>query len=626
MPFSGAEGFKLLLSILEELPMGVWVSAPTGQLIFANRAFAEIMGSDAHGYAPGGHDGAGYRLKTHEGQPYPDERLPFVQALARRQTVVVDDVVVEREDGRTMSVRAIGKPIFDAAGQVRLVVVAFMDITAEVDAASARTVALHKLHTALQHAPIVLFASDLDGIITVSEGAALARMGFKSGELVGQSIHEIYKDNPQVLADNKRALAGETLTVVSDLGSVVLETWISPMRGPKGEIGGVIGVATDITERLRMQKQVHQAERLAALGRLAASVAHEINNPLAYATEALRLAGELVTRQRVAAETPETARLDDLLAEARDGVERVRLITRDLKAFSRESEDVRRPQDLNRTLAAAAKMVTNRTAPRARLELELGPAAFVHADENRLVQIFVNLVLNAADALPPDGAERNRITIRNRLEGGQAIVEVADNGPGVPAELRDRVFDPFYTTKPVGEGTGLGLFVTRNLVEALGGTIALTEAPGGGALFSISLPTVVPAAEPRVPSADATPKVRRARILIIDDEPQLGQLFRKTLLPDHEVDVFTSGRSALAHLLGGPDYDLVLCDLMMADVSGMQVFEEVRRARPGFERVFVFMTGGVFDPRVADFLSSIPNDCVDKPFDVRAEVCRRLAR
>jgi CheY-like chemotaxis protein/anti-sigma regulatory factor (Ser/Thr protein kinase) len=269
-------------------------------------------------------------------------------------------------------------------------------------------------------------------------------------------------------------------------------------------------------------------------------------------------------------------------------------------------------------------MVTNRTTPRARIELELGPQAFVHADEHRLVQIFVNLVLNAADALPSHGVERNRITIRSHLDGAQAVVQIADNGPGVPAELRDRVFDPFFTTKPVGEGTGLGLFVTRNLVEALGGTVGLAEAPGGGALFTIQLPTVVPAVAPAPLPAAAHRLARRARVLIIDDEPQLGQLFRKTLLPEHDVDVFTSGRAALAHLLGGADYDLVLCDLMMADFSGVAVFEEVRRCRPGLERAFVFMTGGVFDPGVAEFLASIENDCIDKPFDVRTEIRHRL--
>jgi PAS domain S-box-containing protein len=620
VPFGGDDAATLLLSILEELPTGVWVAgAPAGEFVYANRAFAQIMGLTARGDARAGEYTGAYRLITRDGQPYPEARLPFVQALQRRETVVVDDIVTERPDGRRVHVRASGKPLFDAAGEVRHVVVAFTDITMEAEAAAARAVAQERLQTALQHAPIVLFASDLKGVVTVSEGAALARMGVKPGQLVGASIFDLYKDHPDVLANNQRALAGETFTVESDLGSVVLETWLSPIRGAGGEITGVLGVATDVTERRRMQQQVHQSERMAALGRLAASVGHEINNPLAYATEALRLAGEL------AAGGGQSERLSELLAEARDGLERVRLITRDLKVFSREDE-VRRPHDLNRALGAATKMVATRTAPRTRIELDLGAPATVEADENRLVQIFVNLVLNAADALPPDGLERNRISIRSRLEGGTAIVEVADNGPGVPAELRGRVFEPFFTTKPVGEGTGLGLFVTRNLVEALGGSVVLGDAPGGGALFTIRLPAaaVSAAAASAVTPAPASP--RRARVLIIDDEPRLGELFRKTLLPEHDVDVFTNGGDALAHLLAGAAYDLVLCDLMMGDVSGMKVFEELRRARPGFERRFVFMTGGVFDPHVADFLAAIGNDCIDKPFDVRAEVARFLAR
>ena len=307
----------------------------------------------------------------------------------------------------------------------------------------------------------------------------------------------------------------------------------------------------------------------------------------------------------------------------------MRLITRDLKAFSRADEDARRPVDLGRALAAAVKMVATRTGPRARMELHLGPRAAVEADENRLVQIFVNLILNAVDALPPDAVERNRISVTSRLEGASAVVEVADNGPGIAAGLRDRVFDPFFTTKPVGEGTGLGLFVTRNLVEALGGSISLAEAPGGGALFTIRLPTAAAREAPTPsPAPFAPPRsgAARARVLIVDDEPQLVDLFRKILEVDYEVRVFTSGRTALAHLLESAPYDLVLCDLMMTDVSGMRLYEDLRRARPGAERGIVFMTGGVFDPTVAEFLASIPNDCIDKPFDLRAEARRRLPR
>jgi two-component system, cell cycle sensor histidine kinase and response regulator CckA len=614
-----------MLSILEDLPVGVWVArAPGGELVYANRAFTEILGMPAREDVGAGGYTPAYRLEDRDGRPYPEERLPFVQALRRRETIVVDDIVIARADGKRVFVRASGKPLFDGAGEIAQVVVAFIDISAEAAANAAGAVAEHKLRVALQHAPIVLWATEVDGTITVSEGAALERMGFKPGELVGQNVLDVYKGNEAVAANNRRARAGETFTTLTDLGNVILETWQSPMRGKGGEIGGIIGVATDVTERTQMQRQVQQAERLAALGRLAASVAHEINNPLAYSLEALRLATEIVGRGGEA--DAERARLEDLLREAREGMDRVHHITRDLKVFSREDEDVRRPLDLGTALASATKMVATRVGARARIEVAPAPRATVLADENRLVQIFVNLVLNAADALPSDGVERNRISISSRLVEGGVAVDVADNGPGIPAELRDRVFEPFYTTKPVGEGTGLGLFVTRNLVEALGGTIELADAPGGGAVFTLRLPTVTAPPEVR---AVATPPREvgapgRARVLIIDDEPPLARLFHSVLAANHDVQSFTNGKAALGHLLESPPYDLILCDLMMAEVSGMKVYEEVKRIRPGQERAFVFMTGGVFDPKVAEFLASVPNDCVDKPFDVRAEVARRL--
>ena len=625
MPLSGPEESSFLLSILEELPVGIWVArASDGGLVYANGALAAILGMPARDAA---RDGATptYQFQDHEGRPFPQASLPFVQVVRRRETVSVDDLVIARADGTRAHVRAVGKPLFGAGGELGHVVVAFRDVTAEVQREAAAAVARHKLKTALEHAPIVLFASDVDGTVTVSEGAALEAMGWKSGELVGRSSLDLYKDYPDVLANHRRALAGESFRTVTELGDVALETWLSPMRGPSGEIGGVIGVSTDVTDRRRMERQVDRAERLAAIGRLAASVAHEINNPLTYSIEALRLAAEDVAARAGVA----TPRLADLLREAAEGMERVRLITRDHTAYSRSEENVRSPQDPGLALAAPAKMVATRTSARARVDLQLGPSATIDADPTRLIQIFVNLVLNAADAMPADGAERNRIVITVRVEAGDAVVEVADNGPGVPAELRGRVFDPFFTTKPVGEGTGLGLFVTRNLVEATGGSITLDEAPGGGARFTIRLPTVaapIPAVIVHAASQPIAAGVapRRRRVLVIDDEPQLARIFRAALAAEFDVQAVTSGRAGLDHLREADPYDLILCDLMMADVSGMQVFEGLRTHRPGLERRIVFMTGGVFDPAVAEFLASVPNECVDKPFDVRAYVRGRF--
>jgi C4-dicarboxylate-specific signal transduction histidine kinase len=251
---------------------------------------------------------------------------------------------------------------------------------------------------------------------------------------------------------------------------------------------GMLGISTDVTERLRLQRQVTHADRMTVIGRLSASIAHEINNPLAYLTESLRIALDRLARLERGAKSDELGELRRLLADAAEGAERVRMIARDLKSFSHPDEDTRTTVRIDDAIHSAARLVAKRTQARARVQLELSGGALVHADENRLVQVFANLILNAADALSASAARQNVIRITSSLRGNRAIVEIADSGPGVPEAMRSAVFEPFFTTKPIGEGSGLGLHVTRTLVEALDGTIEVGSAPEGGALFTIQIP------------------------------------------------------------------------------------------------------------------------------------------
>jgi len=303
----------------------------------------------------------------------------------------------------------------------------------------------------------------------------------------------------------------------------------------------------------------------------------------------------------------------------------VATIVRDLRTFSRVEEDDRGPIDVRRVLEASISIAWNEIRHRARLAKEYGDTPPVVANEARLAQVFVHLLLNAAHALPEGDAARHEIRVVASTDAkGRVVVEVRDTGNGIPADIIDRIFDPFFTTKPVGIGTGLGLSVCHGIVGSLGGEISAHSPPGGGTTFRVSLPAYAapPTFDERTTLAPASPRSPRPRALIIDDEPFVVQALRRTLETDADVVTVESGRDAIDLLLRDQRFDVILCDLMMPDIGGMDVYEAVRRARPGVEKNFVLMTGGAFTHRARDFVAAVPNRCLDKPID--PEEIRRL--
>jgi PAS domain S-box-containing protein len=247
----------------------------------------------------------------------------------------------------------------------------------------------------------------------------------------------------------------------------------------------IIGYGRDMTVRRALQAQLLQADRMAAVGALAAGVAHEINNPLAY----VMLNLDLVVRQlRRAGDTVVRANeLADKLAEAREGAERVALIVKDLLSFAR-SEESWGPINLRDCVDGALKMVRSELRGRAQLELDWGDLPPVDGNQARLGQVFLNLLINAVQALPAIHPEKNRIRIIAFGDSGQAVVEVHDNGQGIEEAALSRIFEPFFTTKPTGEGTGLGLSICHSIVTSMGGDLTARNLPTGGACFRVALP------------------------------------------------------------------------------------------------------------------------------------------
>lgn len=370
-----------------------------------------------------------------------------------------------------------------------------------------------------------------------------------------------------------------------------------------------IGTSIDITERKQLQERVAVAERMASIGTLAAGVAHEINNPLTYIVLNLTL----LDRQLAAGQI-DVAKLRNMVSQARYGTDRVSSVVRDLQALTRVREERITLVDPVAVIERCLEIADHQIRHRAHVVREMAAVSPVRGSEDRLVQLFLNLVINAAQAIPDGAADRHTIRVRTRETVDQRIcIQISDSGAGIPPETLSRIFDPFFTTKPVGEGTGLGLAICRTIVSSFGGDISVESTVGVGTTFTVMLPVGTAETEPA--SAVTSPRATKSmRILVVDDEPLIGQVI-KQVLAGHTVTTETSAQTALTRIKDGEDFDRIFCDLMMPELSGMDFFHQLPAALR--DRV-VFLSGGVFTDRARDFLASVPNRRLDKPFDTQA--------
>ncbi len=361
----------------------------------------------------------------------------------------------------------------------------------------------------------------------------------------------------------------------------------------------------------RMEGQLRLADRMASIGTLAAGVAHEINNPLAFVLANLEFAIRELRRSDTEHEVVAA------LEEAREGGTRVREIVRDLKTFSRADDAAREPLDVGRVLRSALSLASSEIRARARLEVQVGHTPPVLASEHRLGQVLLNLLINAAQSIPEGEPSRHLVRASTGvLPDGRVRVSIADDGSGIPPEVRGRIFDPFFTTKPIGVGTGLGLSICHGIVVSLGGEITVESEVGRGSTFHVLLPAAADEARRESPPVPDLP--RRARLMVVDDEPLVCRALQRILSPPHDVLVHETGRGALAALQADGGYDLVLCDLMMPDLTGMDLHGQVAARSPALADRFVFLTGGAFTDGARDFLQRVRNERVEKPFEPAA--------
>jgi signal transduction histidine kinase/CheY-like chemotaxis protein len=375
----------------------------------------------------------------------------------------------------------------------------------------------------------------------------------------------------------------------------------------------IVSIVRDLTDRLDTDRRLLQAARLASIGELVAGVAHELNNPLA----AIMSTAELCVTE------PGAATEEDLL-RIRDNAARASRIVRSLLGFARATPPERTAVDVNEVVRQVLRLKP--PAPRVTLRLDLEQSLpLTLADPAQLEQVVTNLLGNAELALRETGRADAVIDIRTSTNGERLRLEISDNGPGIAADILPRIFDPFYTTRQFGQGTGLGLALAHGIAASHGGSISAASSVGAGATFTVELPLIPPdAAHPadwRARAADAAGRRTRRtptsrHVLVVDDEETIRSVVGRYLeRRGHQVTPAATGEEAI-RLAPQHDYDVVVLDIRMPGISGEDVFRQLRHSRPDLARRVIFATGDTVTASTSGFLHSTGQPVLEKPYDL----------
>jgi signal transduction histidine kinase/CheY-like chemotaxis protein len=497
-----------------------------------------------------------------------------------------------------------------------------------------------------EHGYRVLLEAMSEGVATLTEQGIVTYCNARFAAILGARLEWTIGGPISRLVPEAAREAFEALIASGTQGRSECELWL---KAPCADAPALVRLAvvaltmdgarthclvmTDLTEqrrqssaiaaeRARMQTRLLLADRMSSLGTLAAGVAHEINNPLAYVAMSLALIQSRLPVlggrvEGLAGASP--VWLERQVARAQEGAERVRLIVRDLKAFSRADDETMGVVDPRRALDSSIALASNEIRHRARLVKDYDALPPVWANEARLGQVFLNLLVNAAQAIPAGAAVDNEIRISGHTDpDGRAVVEVCDTGSGIDAAHLPLVFDPFFTTKPLNEGTGLGLSLCHSIVASLDGQITVRSEPGAGSVFRVVLPGIEDkssTAAPTTPVA-APPADRRGRLLVIDDETDICLVLQEALERSHDVISTTDAHRALELLAAGPRFDLILCDMRMPEMTGLDFHARLTAQDPAQARRVVLTSGGFFArPGVPPVV--LPSPLLEKPFTLQ---------
>jgi PAS domain S-box-containing protein len=495
-----------------------------------------------------------------------------------------------------------------------------------------------------QHSSDVAMLLDGQGVVVEASEASAAFLGTPISQLIERPIGELLvrcEDAMRGALDSvrRRERAQVTLTLrAADGEELPVAAVLSPFHVRDLTLGSML-VAHDLRAQRRAQEQqrtmerrLFQADKLATIGQITASIAHDINNPLAYVMTNIAMLQEYAAPLRVllgralgrATAGPVDrdqleqldADLEPLISECLEGCRRIRDILVDVRAFAAMDDQCEVRIDINQALDASLRIAKNLIQHSAQLERDYAQGLPpTQINFSRVSQVFLNLLTNASQSFERHDVEHNTIRLSTRLVDGRLEVRIADNGRGIPAEIRELIFEPFFTTRRAAGGTGLGLAIVRECIDALEGTLALESEVGRGTCFIVTFP-VRSGTAPALPASKDVPGARR-RMLLIDDDVALLRSLGRALDRYFEVVSVPSAVRALA-LLEQHSFDVILCDVMMPEMNGLAFREHVAARFPQLAPTIVFMTGGTFTSEEQQRLTATASRVLTKPLDIPA--------
>jgi two-component system cell cycle sensor histidine kinase/response regulator CckA len=615
------EQSTMLQLVFDHAPGGITVAGLDGRIREANTSACRLLGYTREEM----------RQKTIFELTHPDD-LAATRAFGERlRQAPAVPVAIEkryvRKDGSTLTAVTHIAVIRDDRGDPLYYLAQITDVS-ELRLAEARIREQQAhLQTVLRGAPVILFALDRHGTVTLSEGAGLRAIGRKPGESVGKDFFTLYADEPAMLAQLRRALAGEAVAARHERLGSTFEIQVAPVRDPEGMVTGVTGIAVDVSmqiqaqrERAELERRLLDTQKLESLGVLAGGVAHDFNNLLTAILGNAALA-------RLALDPKERALVH--LDRIEQASQTAAALCRQLLVFSGGGHMDSGSVDLSATVGETTALLKVSLGENTHLDLALEPGLpAVHADAAQLRQIVLNLVLNAAQAI---GDRRGTINVRTLTQlvdatwlagarvgqdsapGPRVCLIVADDGPGMEPAVLARIFDPFFTTKPTGRG--LGLASVLGIVRSHGGALHVHSVPGRGTTFTLAFPPERAAPERLAPAAVAVPAPWRGSgmVLVVDDEEAVRRTAAQMVEQfGFEVVEAGSGAAALELVDAGRPITLVLLDAMMPGMDGAETLTRLRQRRPGL-RVVVF-SGYSSQDMKPRFASQHPFGFLQKPF------------